>query len=70
MEYYFTKKKEKATQGSLYFFIIFCFVIGAIIGNLCVKAFDEKAIVICSAMVMIAFVMMFVDREKKSIEMK
>lgn len=66
IEYCVTKNREKAIKGSLYFFIIFCFVIGAILGNLCVKAFAEKAIVICSAMVMVAFVMMFIDRENKS----
>ena len=64
VEYRFTRNKEQAIKGILYLLIILCFVLGAIIGNLCVEFWGQKAIVICSGIVLIAFVMMFVDREK------
>lgn len=63
-EYLYTKDKGTATRGALYYGIIVCFVIGAIVGNAAVKTFSEKAILICAGMLILAFLMMFVDREK------
>lgn len=64
MEYHFTRNKEQGIKGLLYLFIILCFVIGAVLGNLCVKFFAQKAILICSGIVMIAFAMMFFETDK------
>ena len=60
-----TKDKEYIKKGLLYYGIIFFFVIGAIIGNACVEMFAEKALLIASAILAVAFVMMFVDGEKE-----
>ena len=49
----------------MYYGIIFFFVIGAVIGNACVEMFAEKALLIASAILAVAFVMMFVDGEKE-----
>lgn len=48
----------------LYYGIILMFIIGAIIGNAFVKLLAEKAILICAAVLFMAFIMMFVDKEK------
>lgn len=64
-EYFGTKRKEHLKKGFLYYGIIFCFVIGAVIGNICVKYFLEKALLICVAILCVAFLMMFIDGEKE-----
>ena len=63
-EYFKTNDKKKREKGILYYGIIVCFAIGAIIGNSFVKVMREKAILICVVLLCVAFIMMFVDREK------
>lgn len=62
--FHYTKNKESAFKGMLYYGIILMFIIGAIIGNAFVKLLAEKAILICAAVLFMAFIMMFVDKEK------
>ena len=64
-EYIYTKNKSILKKGILYYGIIVCFILGAVIGDFCMKHWAEKAIVVCSGMLMIAFIMMFVDREQE-----
>ena len=45
-------------------------MIGAVIGNACVEMFAEKALLIASAILAVAFVMMFVDGEKEQCKIK
>ena len=40
------------------------FVLGAIIGNICIKYIQEKTIIISAVLLFVAFMLMFVDREK------
>lgn len=63
-EYAETKKKEHLKKGMLYYGIIFFFVVGAVLGNICVKYFFEKALLTCVAILCIAFVMMFINEEE------
>lgn len=58
-EFFHTGIRENMEKGLLYFGIILCFIIGAIIGNYFIKLMSYKAIIICSAILFIAFVMMF-----------
>lgn len=62
-EYCFSKNVSQIKKGLLYLSIILFFVFGAIIGNVFVKILQEKAIMICSAILFVTFLMMFVDRE-------
>lgn len=62
--YWEKKDGAAAKKGMLYFGIILCFIIGAVLGDLFVKILAEKALLICSGILFIAFIMMFVDREK------
>ncbi len=47
----------------LYFGIIICFIIGAILGNVFIKLWHQKAILCSSLLLLIAFVMMFFNEE-------
>ncbi len=63
-EYVETRKKEHLKKGMLYYGIIFCFVAGAVLGNICVKYFFEKALLICVVILGVAFSMMFINTEE------
>ena len=63
--YFYTKEKGHLEKGLLYYGIIFCFVIGAVIGIAFIKIFHEKAILCCSVMMFLAFILMFIDRERR-----
>jgi len=63
-EYFHTKDKELAERGLLFFGIIAVFVVGAVIGNACVKALQERAILVATCFLLVSFLFMFTDREK------
>lgn len=63
-DYIVTGKHGFLENGLLYFGVIFCFVIGAVLGNWCIKALGLHAIAVCSALDLTAFLMMFIDRER------
>lgn len=62
--YFHTKEKHYLDNGILYYGIIFYFIIGAIIGNIFIKHFHERAILVCCLLQIIAFFMMFINKEK------
>lgn len=59
--YIFFKEKniDKLKKAGLYYFIILCFVTGAIIGNIFIDILNEKAMAVCAAFLLVGFVMMF-----------
>ncbi len=65
--YFHGKNKESLRKAFLYYGIIVCFVIGAVIGNLFIKLLHEKAILCCSAMLIFAFILMFIDYEREEL---
>ena len=66
-EYLATKDRKTAQKCLLYYGIIVSFIVGAIIGNIFVKLLDEKAILLCAGILGVAFLMMFVDKERKTV---
>lgn len=48
-------------KAALYFGIIFCFVLGAVLGNFAVRLVGEFALLVCSAILMVVFIMMFFE---------
>lgn len=64
-EYFHTGKRIYERKGLLYMGINLCFVVGAVVGNRFVKMSGEKAIMLCAALLVTAFLMMFIDIEKK-----
>lgn len=62
--HYLTKrKKEFLEKAFLYYFVIFCFVCGAILGNICLSHFHGHTILVSVFLLMIALFIMFIDRE-------
>ena len=67
-DYFHTKEKKSLRNGFLYFGIITCFILGAVLGNLCIILFQEKAILVSAGLLFIAFMIMFIDLEEKGEE--
>ncbi|WAW15029.1 YoaK family protein [Peptostreptococcus equinus] len=65
MEFIHTRRREHLESGLMYFFVIFCFVLGAIIGAKSLQVIGLKAIVISPILLLCALILMFIDREKK-----
>ena len=63
-DYIVTHKRGFLENGALYFGIIACFVAGAVLGNWCVDMLGLRAIAVASALLLLAFVIMFADRER------
>lgn len=66
--YFLKKDKIFLEKGIIYYSIIFFFITGAIIGNVYVQQLSKYAIMICSLLLMISFIIMFKDRENKNPE--
>ncbi len=65
VQYRHTKDTNTLRKGLLYYGIIVWFVIGAILGNACIKLLAEKAVLVCIILFLIAFAIMFIDKEGK-----
>ena len=62
-DYWFTKDKTAMEKGFLFFGIIAIFTIGAIMGNVSVRLFSEKAILVSSILLITAFSIMLINKE-------
>ncbi len=58
--YLFVRNRDKEARNRmfLYFGIIVCFVLGAVIGNVMIGLLQEMAMLVCSGILLIAFIMM------------
>lgn len=65
-DYIITHQRGFLENGLLYLGVIGCFVVDAVLGNWCVGAIGLHAIAVCSVMLVDAFLMMFIDRERLS----
>ena len=63
-----TRDRESLQAGALSFFVITCFVIGAIAGNWLVPALGTHMIWVAAGLLAACVLVMFVDREKKPVE--
>ena len=68
-DYIYTKEKKSAKTCKLMFAIILSFVFGAIVGNLLIKVFLEKAIAFCNIFLIAAFLIMFINADKKNVNL-
>ncbi len=64
-KYFRDRDRERLLSAALYYGIILCFVFGAVTGNIFVGLWHEKAILCSSALLLVAFTVMFVDGEKE-----
>ena len=67
-EFFATREKRYLWKSGLFYGIILFFVLGAIMGSLMIQIFGERAIMICSALLLVAFLMMFTEFERKKNE--
>ena len=65
--YFFEKKKGDLKKGLLYYGIILCFVLGAVIGSTAIEYLHEKAIMICSVILFATFLLMFISNNKQQV---
>lgn len=65
IRYLETHAAEYLYKGALYYGIIICFVLGAVMGNIGVELAGEKAIFFCALLLLLAFLMMFRQHETK-----
>lgn len=64
-EYFYTKNKKFLEYSLMYFIVIFCFVIGAIIGSKFSEILGLKMILLSTISLVICTLVMFIDREKE-----
>lgn len=64
-DYALTHRRSALENGLLYLGVILVFVMGAVLGNWCVARFGLHAIMGAAALLAIAFLVMFVDRERR-----
>jgi uncharacterized membrane protein YoaK (UPF0700 family) len=64
-EFLVTKNKQFLRRCGLYYGIIGFFALGAIFGSLVIRIAEEKAILICSILLLLAFLMMFMNLGRK-----
>ena len=62
-DYIITHNRGFLENGALYFGVILCFVMGAVLGNWCIERLGLHAIVVASVLLAVAFAIMFIDRE-------
>ena len=66
---YASGRDQKQLRGGLLsFFVITCFVLGAVIGNWAIPALGIRMIWMAPALLTVSFLIMFVDREKRRVE--
>lgn len=64
-EYFYTKNKKFLKNSMMYFIVIVCFVIGAIIGSKFSYILELKTIFLSIILLVICTLVMFIDVEKK-----
>lgn len=62
-DFIITHNRGFLLNGLLYFGVIAMFMAGAVLGNACIGWFGLRAIAVASALLALAFAVMFVDRE-------
>lgn len=61
-----TQERERLQTGLLYYSVIACFVLGAVLGNWLLGLVGLKAILGSTVLLACTFFIMFIDREKRS----
>ena len=54
--------------GLLSYFVIVCFVLGAVLGNWCIPALGTRMILVGAGLLAVCFFVMFIDRERRHVE--
>ncbi|ESE31325.1 hypothetical protein HMPREF9089_00139 [Eubacterium brachy ATCC 33089] len=62
--YYYHREPSVKKTFLIYSSAIFFFIVGAILGNFCINLFSERAMLVCGMLLLIGFLIMFIDLEK------
>ncbi|MCH3973063.1 MAG: DUF1275 domain-containing protein [Oscillospiraceae bacterium] len=65
-DYVHTRNKLSVHKCFLYYGIIACFIVGAVLGNFLVGLLQTRAILLCALLQVAAFILMFADKEKET----
>ena len=65
IHFFYEKDRQSLERALLYYFVIICFVVGAIIGNSCLPFLQTKTILVSCGLLLIALLIMCIDRENK-----
>ena len=65
-DYIITHNKGFLENGLLYFGVILTFVVGAVLGNLCIGWIGLHAIAVAAVLLAVCFLIMFIDREGRT----
>ena len=60
-----SRDREQLRGGALSYFVIICFVLGAVLGNWCIPLLGTRMILVSTGLLTIAFLVMFIDREER-----
>ena len=63
IHFFYEKDRQSLERALLYYFVILCFVVGAILGNWCLPHLQEKTILVSCVLLAIALMIMYIDRE-------
>lgn len=63
-DYVLTHERGFLESSLLYFGAILCFVCGAVLGNWCLDLMGLHATLVCAGLLVLAFALMLIDREK------
>lgn len=63
IHFFYKKDRQSLERALLYYFVILCFVVGAILGNWCLPHLQEKTILVSCVLLAIALLIMYIDRE-------
>ncbi|MDO5396644.1 MAG: YoaK family protein [bacterium] len=58
---FLTKDKRYIKKSLIYYFIILFFILGAVLGSVVINYLNGKAVLVCSAILVTAFFMMFIE---------
>lgn len=62
-DFLFTKERKSLKKSMIYFSIIFSFIAGAVAGSFVIGLLQAKAILVCTALLIIVFILMFFNDE-------
>ena len=62
------KERQNLRNTFLYFGIIICFILGAILGNRAIHYLGKRAILTSVILLCVSFIIMFIDREKDRLQ--
>lgn len=62
--------KRLVKKAILYYCIIICFVLGAVLGDFMISILKEKSLLVCSVILSIVFIMMFWEEKELKIDLR